>query len=166
MRDRAKAAKQPGDVAIASIHWGGNWGYAIPPQQEQFARALIDRAGVDVVHGHSAHHAKAIELYNGKLILYGCGDLINDYEGIPKSPERARLRPDLGVIYCARLRRESGEIAELHMRAVRMRRLRAERAGLADMAWLADMLNRESGPRGARFLQSGDYAHLDPLCAA
>lgn len=39
-------------------------------------------AGVDVVHGHSSHHAKGAEVYRGKLILYGAGDLISDYEGI------------------------------------------------------------------------------------
>jgi len=39
-------------------------------------------AGVDVVHGHSSHHAKGFEVYAGKLIIYGAGDLISDYEGI------------------------------------------------------------------------------------
>ena len=36
---------------------------------------------MDVIHGHSSHHVKAIEVYNGKLVLYGCGDFRNDYEG-------------------------------------------------------------------------------------
>ena len=44
--------------------------------------ALIEEAGVPVVHGHSSHHPKAIEVYEGRLILYGCGDFLNDYEGI------------------------------------------------------------------------------------
>lgn len=39
-------------------------------------------AGVDVVHGHSSHHLKGAELYRGRLVAYGCGDLISDYEGI------------------------------------------------------------------------------------
>ena len=34
-------------------------------------------AGVDVVHGHSSHHAKGAEVYRGRLLLYGCGDLIS-----------------------------------------------------------------------------------------
>jgi len=37
---------------------------------------------VDIVHGHSSHHVKGIEVHRGKLILYGCGDFIDDYEGI------------------------------------------------------------------------------------
>jgi hypothetical protein len=39
-------------------------------------------AGADVVHGHSSHHAKGAELYRGRLIMYGAGDLVSDYEGI------------------------------------------------------------------------------------
>lgn len=37
---------------------------------------------MDLIHGYSSHHRKAIEVYKDKLILYGCGDLLNDYEGI------------------------------------------------------------------------------------
>ena len=53
------AVKRPGDVVVASIHWGGNWGYSIGRAERRFAHRLIDAAGVDVVHGHSSHHPKA-----------------------------------------------------------------------------------------------------------
>ena len=66
-----------GDRVIVSIHWGGNWGYDIPREQETFAKTLIDQGGVDIVHGHSSHHPKRMEIYRGRLILYGAGDLIN-----------------------------------------------------------------------------------------
>lgn len=78
----AAAVRRPGDLIVASIHWGGNWGYGVPDEQRRFAHALIDLGAADVVHGHSAHHAKAIEVHAGRPILYGCGDFINDYEGI------------------------------------------------------------------------------------
>jgi len=76
------AAKRAGDLVVASIHWGPNWGFAIPREQRDFAHRLVDAAGVDIVHGHSSHHPMAIEIHRGKPILYGCGDLLNDYEGI------------------------------------------------------------------------------------
>jgi poly-gamma-glutamate synthesis protein (capsule biosynthesis protein) len=41
------AVKQAGDLVVASIHWGGNWGYRISREQQRFAYGLIDRAGVD-----------------------------------------------------------------------------------------------------------------------
>ncbi|MBC7235480.1 MAG: CapA family protein, partial [Chloroflexi bacterium] len=74
--------KRESDIVVCSIHWGSNWGYEIPIEHVRFAHGLIDEAGVDVIHGHSSHHVKGIEVYKGKPILYGCGDLINDYEGI------------------------------------------------------------------------------------
>src|SRR5439155_9848588 len=77
-----KQHRKPGDIVIFSIHWGSNWGYDIPEEFEFFAHSLIDEANVDVVFGHSSHHFRPMEIYHNKPIFYGCGDFINDYEGI------------------------------------------------------------------------------------
>jgi poly-gamma-glutamate synthesis protein (capsule biosynthesis protein) len=82
MAAHVQAHKHARDLAVVSLHWGGNWGYGVPAEQRRFAPQLIAEAGVDIVHGHSSHHPKGIEVFRGKLILYGCGDLLNDYEGI------------------------------------------------------------------------------------
>jgi poly-gamma-glutamate synthesis protein (capsule biosynthesis protein) len=92
---RIAAQKRRGDIVVASIHWGGNWGYDVASAQRDFARALIG-AGVDVVRGHSSHHPKGIEVYRERPILYGCGDLINDYEGIEG---HEAFRPGLSLMY-------------------------------------------------------------------
>src|SRR5262245_22250494 len=42
--DEMRAHQQPGDLLIASIHWGGNWGYEIPREQIVFAHHLIEQA--------------------------------------------------------------------------------------------------------------------------
>lgn len=88
--------RQPDDLIIFSIHWGSNWGYEIPESFRSFAHGLIDIANVDVVFGHSSHHFRPIEIYRGKPILYGCGDFINDYEGISGYEE---YRDDLTLMY-------------------------------------------------------------------
>jgi poly-gamma-glutamate capsule biosynthesis protein CapA/YwtB (metallophosphatase superfamily) len=80
--EQSKSLRRNNTRLIASIHWGNNWGYQIPSTHRQFAHSLIDVGGFDIVHGHSSHHMRGIELYKGKLIFYGCGDFINDYEGI------------------------------------------------------------------------------------
>lgn len=54
--EQAERLRRPGDLVVASIHWGGNWGYHVPVEQRRFAHGLVDEAGFDVVHGHSAHH--------------------------------------------------------------------------------------------------------------
>src|SRR5512145_763756 len=94
--DDIQAARRPGDIVVLSIHWGPNWGYDIPGEQVAFAHRLIDSGAVDVIHGHSSHHVKAIEVYRQKLILYGCGDFIDDYEGIGGHEE---FRSDLALMF-------------------------------------------------------------------
>ena len=72
---------RPCDVIVASIHWGGNWGYRTRDEEIRFAHQLIEH-GIAVVHGHSSHHVKTAEIHSDRLVLYGCGDFVNDYEGI------------------------------------------------------------------------------------
>lgn len=140
---RVRGLKRAGNVLVASIHWGGNWGYQITEEQRRFAHGLIDEVGVDVVHGHSSHHAKGIEIYRERLILYGCGDFFNDYEGIGGYEA---YRGDLSLMYFATLEPATGLVA-LQMIPTRIRRLRVNRASDVDTVWLRDMLNRE----GERF---------------
>ncbi|MCG3201323.1 MAG: putative polyglutamine synthesis accessory protein [Gammaproteobacteria bacterium] len=128
------------DITVASIHWGGNWGYAIDPGQQDFAHRLIDSAGVDIVHGHSSHHPMGVEVHHDKLVLYGCGDLINDYEGIGGYEE---FNPDLALLYFPTLEVGTGRLRQLRMAAVRRRRFRLERADVRQARALAEMLTRE-----------------------
>jgi poly-gamma-glutamate synthesis protein (capsule biosynthesis protein) len=151
------AVKRPGDVVIASIHWGGNWGYAIPDAHRRFAHALIDRAGVDLVHGHSSHHPLAMELYRGKLVLYGCGDFLNDYEGIGGHPA---LRGDLSLLYLPVLNSRDGRLMEMTMRVMQIHRFRLRRASWQDRQWLAGVLDRESRCFGVCVEMSGDALRL------
>jgi poly-gamma-glutamate synthesis protein (capsule biosynthesis protein) len=144
---RVQAVRRQGDLLVASIHWGGNWGYDVPPEQIAFAHGLIERAGFDVVHGHSSHHPKAIEIHQGRPILYGCGDFLNDYEGIAGEEE---FRPDLAVMYLPRLASPGGTLVDFPLEVFRIRRFRLERAARADTAWLQARLDRESRRFGTR----------------
>jgi poly-gamma-glutamate capsule biosynthesis protein CapA/YwtB (metallophosphatase superfamily) len=142
-----RQAKRPADLVVASLHWGSNWGYAIPAEHRSFARALIDQAGVDVVFGHSSHHPRGIEVYRGRPIFYGCGDLINDYEGIGGYE---MFRSDLALLYFPSFDLHSGTMRELSMVPMRRRRLRLERANGADSAWLWQTMDRECRALGCR----------------
>jgi poly-gamma-glutamate synthesis protein (capsule biosynthesis protein) len=133
--------RRPGDVMVVSIHWGPNWGFGIDDAQRRFAQSLIDDAGVDVVHGHSSHHPIGIEVHRGRPIIYGCGDLINDYEGISGHDE---YRPDLGVVYRLSLVESIDPIVGVAMIPFRRQRFRLEHATAEDRRWLASTLDRES----------------------
>jgi poly-gamma-glutamate synthesis protein (capsule biosynthesis protein) len=141
------AAKQSGDIVVASIHWGANWGYDIPDAHRRFARRLIDAAGVDVVHGHSSHHRKAVEVHDGKLILYGCGDFLNDYEGISG---RESYRGELVLLYVPELRARDGVLERLVMVPFRIRRFRLQRASPSETEWLRGVMDREARRFGGR----------------
>jgi poly-gamma-glutamate synthesis protein (capsule biosynthesis protein) len=143
--DEIGAAKQPGDIVILSLHWGPNWGYGVPDDQVAFAHRLVDSGAVDVIHGHSSHHAKAIEIYRGKLILYGCGDFIDDYEGISG---HEKFRDDLVLMYFPIIRVADGTLADLEMVPLQIRNMRLHHASPADATWLAETLNREAGRLG------------------
>lgn len=146
--ERIHAVKRTGDIVVFSIHWDVNFGYDIPQDEVQFAHALIDLAGVDVVHGHSSHHVKAIEIYRRKLILYGCGDFLNDYEGIPGYEE---FRDDLVLLYVPVVNASTGSLERFSMRPFQIKRFRLRNAQDEDARWLCDVLNRESAPFATSF---------------
>ncbi len=148
-----RAIKRNGDIAVVSIYWGGNWGREIPDPQRTFAHALIEQAAVDVIHGHSSHHPKAIEIHNGKLILYGCGDFLNDYEGIggPKA-----YRSDLALLYRTKIRAADGHLSSLDMLPFRICRFRLQRADHDEAEWLAATLTRDSARLGLRIALQSD----------
>ncbi|MCX4587975.1 CapA family protein [Streptomyces sp. NBC_01481] len=148
---RVRRARQPGDIAVASIHWGTNWGYDVPRDQIRFAHALVD-GGVDVVHGHSSHHPRPLEVYGGKLIVYGCGDLIDDYEGIGGYEQ---YRDDLRLLYFVSLDPGTGRLHDVRITPMQARRMRLRHASPEDARWLHGVLDRisrrfnsrvESGP--------------------
>jgi poly-gamma-glutamate synthesis protein (capsule biosynthesis protein) len=146
------AVCRPGDITAASIHWGGNWGYEVPEEHRSFAHAVIAEAGVDIVHGHSSHHPRPIEVHDGKLVLYGCGDFLNDYEGISGYES---YRDDLVLMYFPELD-ASGRIVRLVLTPMQIHEFRLRRPSDADVAWLGDRLSQVSAPFGTRLVPSGD----------
>ena len=147
IKEKVGEVDQKGDIVVVSIHWGSNWGYSIPSHQRQFAHRLIDEAGVDVIHGHSSHHVKGIEVYKGKLVIYGCGDFLNDYEGIGGYEE---YRAGLALMYFVSVDPATGKLAGLQMTPTRIRNFRVNHASKADVLWLRDILNREGIRLGTR----------------
>ncbi len=148
---------QPNDLIIVSLHWGPNWGYGIPDDQRRFAHALIDRTDVSVIHGHSSHHPKAIEVYRNQLILYGCGDSLNDYEGIRGYEE---YRDDLALMYFADIDLANGNLHGLEIVPLQIRRFQLVRPSKEDISWMQQTLDRESRKFGAGVMLHPDDGRL------
>jgi poly-gamma-glutamate capsule biosynthesis protein CapA/YwtB (metallophosphatase superfamily) len=148
-----REVRRAGDLAVASLHWGANWGYHIPRDHRTFAHRLIDEAGIDIVYGHSSHHALPVEVHNGRPILYGCGDFVNDYEGIGGYEQ---FRGELALMYFLRCDMTSGETVDLRMTPMKLARFRLNRASPQDAQWLADTLSREGAAFGSRVRRCDD----------
>jgi poly-gamma-glutamate synthesis protein (capsule biosynthesis protein) len=152
--EEVRKVRQKSDVVVASIHWGDNWGYEVPDEQRAFAHRLIDRAGVDVIHGHSSHHARPIEVYRGRPVIYGCGDFINDYEGISGYES---FRNDLVLMYLLKVDPSTGGLLSLEMVPFQIGRFRLNRASQADALWLKNTLDRECAPFGTGATLTDDH---------
>jgi poly-gamma-glutamate synthesis protein (capsule biosynthesis protein) len=151
--DTVQQRKQERDIVVVSIHWGGNWGYSIPPAHTRFAHQLLDEAGVNIVHGHSSHHPQGIDVYRDKPILYGCGDFLNDYEGI--SGYEA-FRDDLTCMYFVTMDPCTGTLQRFSMLPMQRQRFRVHRVTTAEAQWVRDMLNREGSRFGTRAVLHAD----------
>jgi poly-gamma-glutamate synthesis protein (capsule biosynthesis protein) len=93
-------------------------------------------------------------------VLYGCGDLVNDYEGIRGYEE---FRDDLRLLHLVQLD-GTGRLGAVEMVPFRSSRLRLERASDSDGQWLARVLDEaaravgtrvETGPGGILRLRHG-----------
>ena len=125
-------------LRILSVHMGPNWALKGEDTMDiacrrDFAHKVIDNCDVDIIYGHSSHHMRGMEVYKGKLILYGTGDIINDYEGFENRGEDEYNR--LGGIYVADIDASSGNLKQLQIVPMFMNRLRLERWRKGSQMW-------------------------------
>jgi len=153
INEQIESVKKKGNIVLLSIHWGSNWGYRISVDERRFAHACIDNGCVDIVYGHSSHHAKGIEVYKGKLILYGCGDFLNDYEGISGYEE---FRGDLSLMYFPDIDPLTGRLIRLQMMPMQIKGLQTIFAAPDDREWFMQMLNREGEQFGTKVVLTRD----------
>jgi poly-gamma-glutamate synthesis protein (capsule biosynthesis protein) len=151
---RVASHKLPGDVAVLSIHWGGNWGYDVPRRHINFAHRLVE-GGIDLVYGHSSHHVRPIEVYHDRLILYGCGDFIDDYEGISGYEQ---YRDDLVLMFFPTLSPRTGALLAMEMTPLQIHHLRLNRPSAADTRWVCDKVNEISRAFGTQVVPTAHGA--------
>lgn len=136
--------RKPNDIIVISLHSGSNWGYELSAAEIDFLHKLIDIVGADIIHGHSSHHAKAIEVYHNKLIMYGLGDFMNDYEGIGGYEE---FRANLPLMYFVEIDPSTNKLIDLFMVPMEIKKFKLCKASSADAIWLKELFNQE----GKRF---------------
>ena len=96
LRADLAAARENSDILIAFFHFGVSSQRDVVDYQRTLARASID-AGADVVFGSHAHVIQPIEVYRGKPIFYGLGQVIFGWDFIARKvhPGQPGLVPEL-----------------------------------------------------------------------
>ena len=83
------------------------------------------------------------------LILYGCGDFLNDYEGI-RGYER--YRDDLALMYFVDLDPASGNLHALKLVPLQIKKFRLSIPSRQDIEWIRKTLDGECQQFGTRVI--------------
>ena len=84
---------------------------------------------------------RASRVYHDRLILYGCGDFLNDYEGIQGYED---YRGDLTLMYFADIEPASRDLAVVEIVPLQIRKFSFVRPSSPDIDWVRQTLDRES----------------------
>jgi len=119
-----KESKRKCDLLIFSVHWGYNWQTIGRPEAEirSLAKKLVVEGGVDIIHGHSAHHVQPFEIIGNSVVYYSLGAMVDDYA------TKEKWKSDVGMLALVDYCPKSKKIKEATGRAIRVdaRRLYAE----------------------------------------
>ena len=125
-------------LKIFSVHWGPNYSWKPSEDIRSLAHFPIDECGIDIIHGHSPHHVQGVEIYKDKLIIYGCGDFVDDYALTPE------YRNDLSAVWRLNVIEDNLklELDKLEIFPTRINAFQAQRltATEADFIWFQEKL--------------------------
>ncbi|QCC59219.1 CapA family protein [Natrinema thermotolerans] len=149
VRDALERARETDpDLVVASLHWGPNMVTEPPDAFREFGRWLAE-AGVDFVHGHSAHVLQGIEVYEGTPICYDTGDFVDDYR------VDEELRNDRSFLFVLRATPE-GRLRDLRLSPTEIDGCAVHEASPDAAAWARDRMRELSAPFGTEFEREGD----------
>jgi poly-gamma-glutamate synthesis protein (capsule biosynthesis protein) len=143
-----RARETSPDLLVASLHWGPNMVTEPPESFREFGRWLID-AGVDVVHGHSAHVFQGIEVHEDRPIVYDAGDFVDDYRVDPD------LRNDRSFLFVLAVTPD-GRPTELRLYPTEIDDCAVSEASPDAAAWSRERMRHRSEPFGTEFERDGD----------
>ncbi|MFB6284334.1 MAG: CapA family protein [Halobacteria archaeon] len=141
------------DLTVASLHWGPNMVEEPSRKHERFGRWLVDQ-GVDLVHGHSAHVFQAVEMYGDGLIMYDCGEFVDDYKVDPE------LRNDRSFLFKLKVT-EGGDLQELSLTPVEIDKFTVNQADSQAKEWSFERMCGLSRKYGTEFERKDGELQLE-----
>lgn len=165
----ARLADAEGDLRILSVHYGSELQVrASASDIGKLRDEAVKRAGIDIVVGHHAHVAAGVQSVDGKLVLYGLGNLL--HPGMQDMAGFGICRDYGLVVRVHATRADNGRLAlraveaipvtEMHGRAKPLQG-DAARLRIEVLNYLAAELDGpEAGTAGARFRPKYDGTGL------
>jgi hypothetical protein len=142
------------DIVVASCHWG--LGREVLQYMTEIAHAAID-AGADIVMGHGPHYALPVEIYKGRPIFYGLGNLAFATGHLGR-----KHGGWIGLL--VELSFDAGAVAGCRFRLVRSNA--DDESFFCNLAGETEMLaelGARSGKLGAKFTPEGDRVRVTPI---
>jgi len=78
LSDARRARRLGADVVIVSLHWGQEYDHTPTPAQRQLADRLTRSPDVTAVIGQHVHVVQPIRRVNGKIVVFGEGNLVSN----------------------------------------------------------------------------------------
>jgi hypothetical protein len=78
LADARGARRRGADAVIVNLHWGAEFRHAVTGAQLRLARRLTRSRAVTAIVGQHAHVAQPIRRVNGKIVVFGEGNLISN----------------------------------------------------------------------------------------
>lgn len=94
LTDAVRKLKAQVDVVIVSVHWGYGRGTPLAAYQRPLAQQIVE-AGADMILGNHAHSPTAIELIDGKPVIYSLGNNIAQQDRINATPRQLEIFEDI-----------------------------------------------------------------------
>ena len=77
----ARAARAAGaNAVLVNLHWGAEYQHAITPDQRALARRLTRSPAITAIVGQHAHVVQPIRRVNGKIVVFGEGNLVSNQD--------------------------------------------------------------------------------------
>lgn len=89
-----KALRGRVDVLIVSIHWGYGRGTPLATYQRPLAKRVI-AAGADFILGNHGHSPTAVEVIDGKPVIYSLGNHIAQQDRVNATPRQLEIFADI-----------------------------------------------------------------------
>lgn len=78
-QDAAAARRQGADIVAVSMHWGIEYG-KVSPEQQTYARDLLNSGQVDWIIGNHPHIVQACQKINGRYVNYALGNTMSSQQ--------------------------------------------------------------------------------------